>query len=62
MFSQSQAFSGFSVDDVAAPAPSTRVPGLRVSEANGMLTLHLVGGGRVLLYPKRTTGPRRSRC
>ncbi len=53
MFSDSHAFTGFSVDDVAAARSFyADVLGLDVSEANGMLTLHLAGGGRVLLYPK----------
>jgi catechol 2,3-dioxygenase-like lactoylglutathione lyase family enzyme len=53
MFSDSHAFAGFSVDDVAAArAFYAEVLGLTVSEANGMLTLHLAGGGRVLVYPR----------
>jgi len=53
MFSKSLAFSGFSVDDTA-PAKEFYggTLGLQVSEAHGMLTLHLAGGGTVLLYPK----------
>jgi catechol 2,3-dioxygenase-like lactoylglutathione lyase family enzyme len=47
------AFSGFSVDDVpAAREFYADTLGLRVTEENGMLTLHLAGGGRVLVYPK----------
>jgi uncharacterized protein YqgV (UPF0045/DUF77 family) len=58
MFTHSHAFSGFSVDDIG----SARVfygdtLGLEVSEANGMLTLHLEGGGRVLVYPKEGHEP-----
>ena len=53
MFTHSPAFSGFSVDDIArARAFYADTLGLDVSEANGMLTLQLAGGGRVLLYPK----------
>lgn len=53
MLGTSKAFSGFSVDDIpAAKAFYTDVLGLDVSEANGMLTLNLDGGGRVLVYPK----------
>jgi len=49
----SNAFSGFAVDDVEqARAFYADVLGLRVEEANGMLTLHLGGGGTVLVYPK----------
>ena len=53
MFSDSHAFAGFSVDDIAAArAFYADVLGLDVSEANGMLAVLLAGGGRVLLYPK----------
>ena len=53
MFSDSHAFAGFAVDDIdAARAFYAGVLGLELSEANGMLTLHLAGGGRVLVYPK----------
>ncbi|MFL6159795.1 MAG: VOC family protein [Marmoricola sp.] len=53
MLRNAAAFSGFTVDDV----PSARtfyadVLDLEVSEANGMLTLHLGGGTEVLVYPK----------
>ena len=58
MFTHSHAFSGFSVDDTArARAFYSETLGLEVSEANGMLTLHLAGGGRVLLYPKEDHQP-----
>jgi catechol 2,3-dioxygenase-like lactoylglutathione lyase family enzyme len=50
---ESPAFSGFSVDDVArARAFYAETLGLEVSEENGMLTLALGSGGRVLVYPK----------
>jgi catechol 2,3-dioxygenase-like lactoylglutathione lyase family enzyme len=53
MFSDSHAFAGFSVGDIAAARTFyADVLGLTVSEANGMLTLHLAGGGRVLIYPR----------
>jgi catechol 2,3-dioxygenase-like lactoylglutathione lyase family enzyme len=53
MLADSKAFSGFSTTDVAAVRPFyTDVLGLRVTEANGMLTLHLAGGTEVLIYPK----------
>jgi catechol 2,3-dioxygenase-like lactoylglutathione lyase family enzyme len=53
MFTHSPAFTGFSVDDVsAARSFYADVLGLEVSEQNGMLTLHLGGGGEVLVYPK----------
>lgn len=53
MLADSNAFSGFSVDDIeAAEKFYAETLGLRVSEENGMLTLHLGGGGTVLVYPK----------
>lgn len=53
MFEHSRAFSGFSVDNGAAARDFySRTLGLEVTEENNMLTLHLTGGGRVLVYPK----------
>ncbi|MFI6295348.1 VOC family protein [Nonomuraea sp. NPDC050790] len=53
MFGQTKAFSGFSVDDVPkAKAFYEGVLGLRVSEENGMLTLHVAGDRDILVYPK----------
>jgi len=53
MFHDTKAFSGFSVDDLpAAKEFYGNTLGLEVSEQNGMLTLHLAGGGQVLVYPK----------
>jgi len=53
MLGQAKAFSGFSVDDVPAARDFyAGVLGLDVTEANGMLHLHLGGGGTVLVYPK----------
>jgi catechol 2,3-dioxygenase-like lactoylglutathione lyase family enzyme len=54
----SDAFSGFSVGDI----PTARTfyadtLGLDVTEENGMLTLRLAGGGRVLVYPKEDHVP-----
>ena len=47
------AFSGFSVDDLAAAREFyAGVLGLEVSESDGMLRLHLPGGRDVLVYPK----------
>ena len=63
MFTHSPAFAGFSVDDIAsARAFYADTLGLEVTEANGMLTLHLAGGGRVLIYPKDEHERRCSRC
>jgi catechol 2,3-dioxygenase-like lactoylglutathione lyase family enzyme len=53
MFKGSHAFSGFSSNDIPACLDFYgRTLGLDVSEANGMLTLHLRDGGRILIYPK----------
>ena len=52
------AFSGFSVDDLAAAREFyAGVLGLDVSDANGLLTLHLPGGREVLVYPKPNHEP-----
>jgi catechol 2,3-dioxygenase-like lactoylglutathione lyase family enzyme len=54
MFADTKAFSGFAVDDVAkARAFYGDALGIRTSEENGLLTLHLAGGERpTLAYPK----------
>lgn len=53
MLRDSQAFSGFSVDDLpTAAAFYADVLGLQVSEDHGMLTLHVAGGRDTLVYPK----------
>jgi predicted enzyme related to lactoylglutathione lyase len=53
MFGETKAFSGFSVDDVqAAKQFYGGTLGLEVSEANGILSLHLAGGTVVIAYPK----------
>lgn len=53
MLGSAKAYSGFSVDDVpAAKRFYGETLGLKVSEANGMLTLHIQGGGDILVYPK----------
>jgi catechol 2,3-dioxygenase-like lactoylglutathione lyase family enzyme len=58
MLTHSPAFAGFSVDDIASARTFyADTLGLEVSEANGMLTLHLGGGGRVLVYPKEGHEP-----
>lgn len=53
MLENSPAFSGYSVDDLTG---ATRfygeTLGLSVSEANGLLTLHLPGDRDTLIYPK----------
>jgi len=53
MFENTKAFSGFAVDDVtAAKTFYGDTLGLNVSEENGMLRLHIAGGGDILVYPK----------
>jgi catechol 2,3-dioxygenase-like lactoylglutathione lyase family enzyme len=53
MFENTKAFSGFSVDDIpAAKQFYNQVLGLRVTEANGMLRLHIAGDTEILVYPK----------
>lgn len=58
MFEHTKAFSGFSVDDI----PKARqfygeTLGLRVSEENGMLRLHIAGGNPALVYLKEDHVP-----
>jgi catechol 2,3-dioxygenase-like lactoylglutathione lyase family enzyme len=53
MFKDSRAFSGFSVRDIhKAKEFYGRTLGLKVSESNDLLHLHLAGGATVLVYPK----------
>jgi predicted enzyme related to lactoylglutathione lyase len=53
LFGGTPAFSGFSTDDVpAARRFYEETLGLGVTEANGMLRLHIAGGNPVLVYPK----------
>jgi predicted enzyme related to lactoylglutathione lyase len=53
MLGTAKAYSGFSVDDIpAAKRFYGETLGLKVSEANGMLTLHIQDGGNILVYPK----------
>jgi predicted enzyme related to lactoylglutathione lyase len=58
MLRDSKAFSGFSANDIAkAKEFYGRTLGLKVSEANGLLTLHLADGNNVLIYPKPNHTP-----
>jgi catechol 2,3-dioxygenase-like lactoylglutathione lyase family enzyme len=58
MLRDSHAFSGFSSNDIGkAREFYAGTLGLEVTEANGMLTLHLTGGGTVLIYPKPNNEP-----
>lgn len=53
MFGSTKAFSGFAVDDIdAARTFYGETLGLRVSERNGLLTLHIAGDRDTLVYPK----------
>ena len=53
MFANTKAFSGFAVPDLPkARAFYEDTLGLRVSEANDLLTLHLAGDRDTLVYPK----------
>ena len=54
MFADTKAFSGFAVPDIAqAKEFYGDTLGIRVTEENGILTLHLNGGERpTLIYPK----------
>jgi len=58
MLTNSKAYSGFSVDDIAKEKTFyADTLGLRVSEANGMLQLNLAGDRDVLVYPKPDHAP-----
>lgn len=58
MLAESNAFSGFSVDDIRkAKEFYSRTLGLEVSESNGLLNLHLASGATVLIYPKPNHAP-----
>ena len=57
------AYSGFSTNDI----PATKrffadVVGIEVTEEHGMLTLHIPGGGTVLVYPKDDHQPATYTC
>jgi predicted enzyme related to lactoylglutathione lyase len=58
MLRDSKAFSGFSANDIPkAKEFYGGTLGLKVSESNGLLTLHLPGGNNVLIYPKPNHTP-----
>jgi catechol 2,3-dioxygenase-like lactoylglutathione lyase family enzyme len=53
MFEHTKAFSGFSVDDIPkAKQFYGETLGLRVSEENGLLRLHIAGDRDTIVYPK----------
>jgi predicted enzyme related to lactoylglutathione lyase len=58
MFRDSRAYSGFSSNDISeAKKFYSQTLGLEVTDENGNLTLHLAGGGKVLIYPKPNHAP-----
>jgi len=58
MFKDTKAFSGFSVNDVQkAKEFYGQTLGLDVSEAHGLLELHIAGGTKILMYPKENHTP-----
>ena len=58
MLRDSNAVSGFSANDIPkAKEFYGRTLGLKVSESNGLLTLHLAGGNNILIYPKPNHTP-----
>lgn len=59
MFKNSKAFSGFSVDDInKAKEFYSQTLGLEVTEEmQGLLSLHISGGTKVLIYPKPNHQP-----
>jgi catechol 2,3-dioxygenase-like lactoylglutathione lyase family enzyme len=53
MFTDTKAFSGFAVDDVAkAREFYGETLGIRTSEEHGLMTLHIAGDRPTLVYPK----------
>ncbi len=58
MFKDTKAFSGFAVNDAQkAKEFYGQTLGLGVSEAHGLLTLHIAGGTNILMYPKENHIP-----
>jgi catechol 2,3-dioxygenase-like lactoylglutathione lyase family enzyme len=58
MFEDTKAFSGFAVDDIPkAKRFYGETLGLRLSEQNGLLLLHIAGGRDTLVYPKEGHTP-----
>src|SRR5438046_10118951 len=58
MLADSKAFSCCSANDIdKAKEFYGRTLGLKVSETNGLLTLHLAGDSNVLIYPKPNHTP-----
>ena len=58
MFGNTKAFSGFAVDDLEkAKQFYSETLGLKVTEENDLLTLHIAGGRPILVYPKPNHTP-----
>ncbi len=58
MFKDTKAFSGFSVSNLQeAKEFYSQTLGLDVSEAHGLLELHIAGGTNILIYPKENHTP-----
>jgi catechol 2,3-dioxygenase-like lactoylglutathione lyase family enzyme len=58
MLGDIKAFSGFAVKDIEQAGQFYgETLGLRVSEQNGLLTLHLAGDRDILIYPKEDHTP-----
>jgi len=58
MLENSKAFSGLAAPDIAKIKEFySKTLGLKVTEEHGLLTLHLVGGNNVLIYPKSNHVP-----
>src|SRR5687768_16661467 len=58
MLNESKAFSGFSARDIAKEKEFyASTLGVKVTESDGMLTLHLADGGKVMIYPKQNHVP-----
>ena len=58
MFKNTKAFSSFSVDDIGkAKEFYGGTLCLEVLESDGMLTLHIADGTKILIYPKRNHTP-----
>ena len=58
MFKDTKAFSGFAVNDTQkAKEFYSQKLGLEVSEAYGLLRLHIAGGTTILMYPRENHTP-----
>ncbi len=58
MFKDTKAFSGFAVNDTQkAKEFYSQTLGLEVSEAYGLLRLHIAGRTTILMYPKKNHTP-----